>query len=118
MLGYGSAKFGQANYGRGIIQSNACIIPETVNIDVYPSVEYVAYAHNKATVNVDSFGGIILGAWIEIEPESTIIASGIKMTWAGWSFLGVGTSTVDSAGYIAWDSQLVDDSTWTTQTID
>ena len=118
MLGFGSAIYGQGNWGKGIIQSNACIIPETVNVDVYPTVEFVAHAHNKATTNVDAFGGIILGAWVDIDVDTTIIASGIKMTWAGCSFLGVGTSSFDSAGYIAWDSQLVDGSTWTTQTID
>ena len=31
---------------------------------------------------------------------------------------GVGTSTVQSHGYIAWDSQLVDDTTWTIQEVD
>jgi hypothetical protein len=39
------------------------------------------------------------------------------MTWDGNVDLGSGTSTVYSSGYIAWDSQLVDDATWTTQTI-
>tara|TARA_Y100001951_G_C11162561_1_gene195594 strand:+ start:204 stop:560 length:357 start_codon:yes stop_codon:yes gene_type:complete len=118
MLGFGSAKFGEANYGRGVIQSNACIIPETVNIDVFPYVEYQGWVDPKAVVNVDVLGGLIQGAWCQVETDSTIIASGIKMTWAGWCFMGIGTSTVNSSGFIAWDSQLVDEATWSTQTVD
>ncbi len=118
MLGFGSAKFGEANYGRGVIQSNACIIPETVNIDVFPYVEYHGWVDPKAVVNVDSFGGLIKGAWVDISTDTTIISSGIKMTWAGWCFMGIGTSTVNSSGFIAWDSQLVGDSTWTNQIVD
>ena len=118
MVGFGSAKFGQANFGRGVIQSNACIIPETVNVDVFPYVEYQGWFDPQVTTNVDIFGGLTLGAYIDIEADTDITASGILMTWAGWAYMGVATSTVQISGHIAWDSQLVDDTVWTTQIID
>ena len=39
------------------------------------------------------------------------------MEWQAWTNLGQGTATMNASGYIAWDSQLVDDATWTTQTV-
>jgi hypothetical protein len=37
--------------------------------------------------------------------------------WAGFGDIGTEQSTFQSFGYIAWDSQLVADATWTTQTV-
>ena len=47
-----------------------------------------------------------------------MIASGIKMTWDGAVPLGVENSTLMTFGYIAWDGQLVDETTWTPQIIE
>ena len=55
---------------------------------------------------------------LQVEGSATVIASKILMQWQARTNLGVGTATVQASGFIAWDSQLVDDSTWTTQTVD
>ena len=116
MLGFGSAKFKQGTYGKGVQQGFIKPIG-TVDVQVANYVIWPGFAHNHGTVNVDVFGGLIKGSFIDIQGTSTIYASNILMTWDGNVDLGSGTSTVYSSGYIAWDSQLVSDATWTNQTV-
>jgi hypothetical protein len=72
---------------------------------------------NKPTTNVDIAAGMVRLGYLNITPDTTIITSGIKMEWRAWTNLGQGTVNMDVSGYIAWDSQLTDDATWTTQTV-
>jgi len=116
MLGFGSANFNQGRYGIGVQQGFVNPL-STTDIQVANHVIWPGFAHNNSTVNVDIFGGLIKGSFLDIQGTTTIYASNILMTWDGNVDLGSGTSTVYSSGYIAWDSQLVDDATWTTQTI-
>ena len=116
MLGFGSANFNQGRFGIGVQQGFVKPL-STVDVQVANHVIWPGFAQNNATVNVDIFGGIIKGSFADIQGTSTIYASNILMTWNGNVDLGSGTSTVYSSGYIAWDSQLVADATWTTQTI-
>tara|TARA_R110002020_G_scaffold472432_1_gene700469 strand:- start:1167 stop:1526 length:360 start_codon:yes stop_codon:yes gene_type:complete len=119
MLSFGSRNFGQANFGKGLITTAVDETLTTSNMDV---AGYLLFNTGtlipQATVNVDIAAGIQRMGFLDIRPSATVITSGIKMEWMAWTNLGVGTSTVQSHGYIAWDSQLVDDTTWTTQEVD
>ena len=116
MLGFGSANFNQGTFGKGVQQG--FVKPASVaDVQVANHVIWPGFVLNNSTVNVDIFGGLIKGAFVDIQGTATIYASKILMTWDGTVDLGAGTSTIYSSGYIAWDSQLVADATWTTQTI-
>ncbi len=117
MLGFGSANYGQATYGKGVQQG--FVKPTSVaDVQVANYAIWAGFAHNNSTVNVDIFGGLIQGAFAEFQGTTTIYASNILMTWDGNLDLGSGTATMYSSGIIAWDGQTVSDSTWTTQTVE
>ena len=118
MLGFGSANFNQGRFGIGVQQGFVKPL-STADVQVANHVIWSGYPTEaiNATSTALIFGGIIKGSFLDIQGTSTIYASNILMTWDGNVDLGSGTSTVYSSGYIAWDSQLVDDATWTTQTI-
>lgn len=119
MLYFGSRNFGQANFGRGLITTAVDESQTTSNMDAAGYILFDTSTFlNTATTNVDIAGGIQRNVTINISPTSTVITSGILMKWQAFGDLGVGTSTVSASGYIAWDSQLVSDGTWTTQIVD
>ena len=118
MLYFGSRNFGQANFGKGLITT---AVDETLTTSTMQVAGYNFFntgtIWNKPTTNVDIASGLVRIGYVNITPDATIIASGIKMEWQAWTNLGQGTATMNASGYIAWDSQLVDDATWTTQTV-
>tara|TARA_R110000824_G_scaffold60348_1_gene161399 strand:+ start:208 stop:567 length:360 start_codon:yes stop_codon:yes gene_type:complete len=118
MLGYGSANFNQGRYGIGVQQG--FVNPASV-ADVQVSNHVIWSPVPTYSINASSvaliFGGLIQGALVDIQGTSTVYANNVLMRWAGNLDLGSGTSTVYSSGYIAWDSQLVADATWTNQTV-
>jgi len=119
MLYFGSRNFGQANFGYGVRQTTVDEVATTSTMQV---TGYRLLADcgidPAATVNVDIAAGIQRMGYLHVQPTATVIASGIQMQWQAWTNLGQGTVTVSSSGYIAWDSQFVDDATWTTQNVD
>ena len=119
MLYFGSRNFGQANFGKGLITTAVDETLTTSNMDV---AGYLLFDTGtlipQATVNVDIAAGIQRMGFLHVQPPATVIASGIKMEWMAWTNLGQGTVTVNASGYIAWDSQITPDATWTTQTVD
>jgi len=119
MLYFGSRNFGQANFGKGLITTavDETLTTSTMQVAGYRLIEDCAI-DPSAVVNVDIAAGIQRMAFVHVQPKSTIIASGIKMEWMAWANLGQGTVNMDASGYIAWDSQFVDTTTWTTQTVD
>jgi hypothetical protein len=120
MLYFGSRNFGQANYGHELIsQATVDEVTTTSNMDVAGYLIFDTCAIDpKAVVNIDIAAGIQRMGYLQIQPTATMIASGIQMEWQAWTNLGQGTATMLSSGYIAWDSQFIDDVTWTTQTVD
>ena len=119
MLSFGSRNFGQANFGKGLITTAVDETLTTSNMDVAGYLLFDKNALNpKATVNVDIAAGIQRMGFLNIEAKGTMVGSGIQMEWQSWTNLGQGTVTMSSSGYIAWDSQLIDEATWTTQTVD
>ena len=118
MLYFGSRNFGQANFGKGLITTavDETLTTSTMMVAGYRLIEDCTF-DPKAVANVDVAAGIVRLGNLKITPEATMIASRILMTWSGWTNLGAGTATVSISGKIAWDSQFVDDATWTNQTV-
>ena len=119
MLYFGSRNFGQANFGKGLITTavDETLTTSTMQVAGYRLIEDCGI-DPVATVNVDIAAGIQRMGFLHVQPTATVIASGIQMQWQAWTNLGQGTVTVSSSGYIAWDSQITPDATWTTQTVD
>tara|TARA_R100000656_G_scaffold122710_1_gene98524 strand:- start:550 stop:912 length:363 start_codon:yes stop_codon:yes gene_type:complete len=120
MLYFGSRNFGQANFGHELISEAA--VDETLTTSNMDVAGYLLFNTGtsipKAVVNVDVAAGIQRMGHMKITPTSTVIASKVLMQWQAWTNLGVGTATMDASGFIAWDSQLEDDATWTNQIVD
>jgi len=111
MLGFGSRNFGQANFGYGIRQVSVDEVAtvSTMMVAGYRLIEDCTI-DPQAVVNVDVAAGIVRLANMKITPEATMIASKILMN------PGV-EATMQVSGKIGWDSQFVDDATWTNQTV-
>ena len=120
MLYFGSRNFGQANYGHELIsQATVDEVTTTSNMDVAGYILFDTCAIDpQATVNVDIAGGIQRMGHLDIRPTSTVIASRILMEWNPQLATPKSTVTTQISGFIAWDSQLVDEATWTTQIVD
>ena len=118
MLGFGSRDFGEAYYGHTALQLTVdeVLTTSTMQVAGYRFLNTCAI-DPQAVANVDIAAGMVRLGYMNITPDATIIASGIKMEWQAWTNLGQGTATMNASGYIAWDSQLVDDAIWTTQTV-
>jgi len=119
MLYFGSRNFGQANFGKGLI---ATAVDENLTTSTMQVTGYRIFTNcsldPKAVVNVDVAAGVQKHGFFHIQPTATVIASGVKMEWSAWTNLGQGTVTAQASAYIAWDSQLIPDATWTNQTVD
>ena len=119
MLYFGSWNFGQANFGKGLI---ATAVDENLTTSTMQVTGYRIRAGwtviPKSVVNVDVAAGVQKHGFFHIQPTATVIASGIQMQWQAWTNLGQGTVTMSASSHIAWDSQLVDATTWTTQNVD
>ena len=118
MLGFGSAKFNQGRYGIGVQQG---FVKPVSTVDVQVACHALWEAYPTFSINAIGtalfFGGLIQGAFLDIQGTGTIYSYPNGIVWNGNLNLGIGTSTIYSSGYIAWDGQLVDDATWTTQTV-
>tara|TARA_R100000808_G_scaffold4228_1_gene14079 strand:+ start:916 stop:1275 length:360 start_codon:yes stop_codon:yes gene_type:complete len=119
MLYFGSRNFGQANFGKGLIKT---AIDESQSTGTMAVAGYNFFTtstlHSKGVVNVDIASGLVQGGYLDIPATTIIRMSGIKMTWKPQMATPKGTGTVSASGFLAWDSQLVDETTWTTQTVD
>ena len=120
MLYFGSRNFGQANFGHELIsQATVDEVATTSNMDVAGYLIFDKCTLDpQAVVNVDVAAGIQRMGHLDIRPTSTVIASRILMEWHPNLATPRSTVTTQISGFIAWDSQLVDDATWTTQTVD
>ena len=120
MLYFGSRNFGQANYGHELIsQATVDEVTTTSNMDVAGYIFFDTCAIDpQVTINVDIAAGIQRMGHLDVRPTSTIITSGILMEWHPQMATPLSTATTQVSGFIAWDSQFVDDATWTTQTVD
>ena len=120
MLYFGSRNFGQANFGHELIsQATADEVLTTSNMDVAGYLIFdTCTLDPQAVVNVDVAAGMVRLGHLDIRPTSTIITSGILMEWHPSMASIASSNTTQISGFIAWDSQFVDEGTWTTQTVD
>ena len=120
MLYFGSRNFGQANFGHELIsQATVDEVTTTSNMDVAGYLIFdTCTLDPQATANIDVAAGIQRMGHLDITPTSTVIASRILMEWHPNLATPISTATTQVSGFIAWDSQFVDDATWTTQTVD
>ena len=116
MLGFGSAKFNQGTYGKGVMQAHGNV-PSTSIVNTF-GIAHWESTHSATYSNyaIFTFGGLIHGATGFMQGTGTMYSYPV-FTWAGFGDIGTEQSTIFSFGYIAWDSQLVADATWTTQTV-
>ena len=119
MLYFGSRNFGQANFGKGLITTavDETLTTSTMQVAGYRLIEDCVL-QPVATANIDIAAGIQRMGFLHVQPTATVIASGVQMEWQAWTNLGQGTVTAQASGYIAWDSQITPDATWTTQNVD
>lgn len=119
MLYFGSRNFGQANFGKGLIKTS---IDESQSTSTMMVAGYnyfnTGHWHGQGTADIDIASGLVQGGFVNIPADSTIRMSGIKMTWKPQMAAPKATTTISASGFLAWDSQLVEETTWTTQTVD
>jgi len=118
MQGFGAEIYGQATFGKGVQKGWVGI---TQPISTYANVgeaDWNAWVDVQSNSTFGVFGGLTKGMYGLASPESKMITSGIKMTYDSAQFFGVGTSTFMAFGHIAWDGQIVDDTTWTIQEVE
>ena len=117
MLGFGSAKFNQGTFGKGVQQG---FVKSAVTSDAQVAnyVIWGGYARSNSTVDVDVSGFRTAGAFLDIQNTSTVFSYPSGFIWDGKVDFGSGTSTMYAACKIAWDGQEVADTTWTTQIIE
>ena len=119
MLYFGSRNFGQANFGKGLITTavDETLTTSTMQVAGYRLIADCA-VDPGGVVNVDVAAGMVRLGHLDIRTTSTIITSGILMEWHPSMARIASSNTTQISGFIAWDSQFVDEGTWTTQTVD
>ena len=119
MFYFGSRHFGQANFGYGVGVRTVDEVQTTSNMGV---AGYLLFSdctvESNGVSNTDVAGGIERIAYLHIKPSATVTMSGLQMRWSARVDLGTGTAAMSSSSYIAWDSQFISDSVWTTQEVD
>ena len=119
MLYFGSRNFGQANFGKGLIKTS---IDESQSTSTMMVAGYnyfnTGHWHGQGTADIDIASGLVQGGFLDIPATTIIRMSGIKMTWKPQMALPVAKASPIVSGKLAWDSQLVDETTWTTQIVE
>jgi hypothetical protein len=116
MLGFGSANFNQGTFGKGVMVGHGSPV-STSTVNTFGIAQWEStHSLTSSTSTVLMFGGLIQGASGYMQGTGTMYSHPV-FTWAGRGDIETAQSTVLTFGYIAWDGQLVDDATWTTQTV-
>jgi len=116
MEGFGSAIFNQGTYGKGVMLGHSDM-DASATVKNFGVAEWMAtHTHIDSLSVLKNFGGIFLGGNTFVQGASNM-KSHPNMIWAGFETT-TNQSIVSISGYIAWDSQLVDEATWTTQIVD
>jgi len=116
MLGFGSAKFNQGTFGKGVMVGHGSLdstsTVQSFGIAQWESTNTLA----TGTSVVLMFGGLIQGASGYMQGTGTMYSHPV-FQWAGFGDIETAQGTVLTFGYIAWDGQSVSDTTWTDQTV-
>ena len=116
MLGFGSAKFNQGPFGKGVMVGHGAPVStatvKAFGIAHWESTHSLVYSSSIALM----FGGLIQGATGYIQGTGTMYSHPV-FQWAGFGDIETAQGTVKTFGYTAWDGQEVADTTWTTQNV-
>ena len=116
MLGFGSAKFSQGTFGKGVIQSHGSIA-STSTVNTFGIAQWEAgHSLTYATATVFMFGGLLKGGKSYMQGTSTMYSHPV-FQWAGRGDIEAESTTL-TFGYISWDGQNVPDTTWTPFQVD
>tara|TARA_Y100001951_G_scaffold101205_1_gene105734 strand:+ start:998 stop:1351 length:354 start_codon:yes stop_codon:yes gene_type:complete len=117
MLYFGSRNFGEGNWGKGLITT---AVDETLTTSTMQCAGYNFFNTstflNKSVTNVDTAGSLLKTGNLEVEGSATVKVRPFAIFFSRQSNPATGTMQV--FGKIAWDSQFVDDATWTDQEVD
>ena len=115
MLGFGSAKFNQGTFGKGVMVGHGSIDSTSI-AQTFGIVQFPGYAQTSSTSTVFTYGDRLLGGISYIQGTGTMYSYPVS-TWAGFGDIETGQGTILTFGYLAWDRQDLSDATWSTQTV-
>jgi hypothetical protein len=113
-MAFGNLEFGANNFG--LTSGRFARIQATATTQVAGEATFSAAVHTPGVTTMGAFGGTVVGAW-GIGNSITTLAASATFEISGFIAMPATVSTMDAFAYIAWDGQLVPDSTWTTQTV-
>jgi len=116
MLGFGSAKFNQGTFGKGVMVGHGSPV-STSTVNTFGIAQWEStHAETSSTSTVLTFGGLLKGGTTYMQGTGSMYSYPV-ITWAGFGVNTVQGTTL-TFGYISWDGQDVSDTTWTNFQVD
>ena len=115
MLGFGSAKFSEGTFGKGVMVGHGSIASTSI-AQTFGIAQWPGYAETSSTSTVLMFGGLLLGGTSYMQGTGTMYSYPVA-EWAGFGDTVTVQGTILTSGHLAWDKQDLSDATWTTQTV-
>ena len=115
MLGFGSSKFSEGTFGKGVMVGHGSIASTSI-AQTFGIAQWPGHASTSSTSTVLTSGGILLGGTGYMQGTGTMYSYPVS-TWVGFGDIETGQGTILTFGYLAWDKQDLSDATWTTQTV-
>ena len=116
MLGFGSAKFNQGTFGKGVMVGHGSPV-STSTVNTFGIAQWEStHAETSSTSTVLTFGGLLKGGTTYMQGTGSMYSYPVS-TWAGFGVNTVQGTTL-TFGYISWDGQDVPAATWTTFQVD
>ena len=115
MLGFGSAKFNQGTFGKGVMVGHGSIASTSI-AQTFGIAQWPGHTETSSTSVVFTFGGLLLGGTSYMQGTTTMYSYPVA-EWAGFGDTITVQGTILTFGHLAWDKQDLSDATWTTQTV-
>ena len=115
MLGFGSAKFSEGTFGKGVMVGHGSIASTSI-AQTFGIAQWPGYATTSSTSTVLTFGGLLKGGTSYMQGTGTMYSYPVA-EWAGFGDTVTVQGTILTSGHLAWDKQDLLDATWTTQTV-
>ena len=115
MLGFGSAKFSEGTFGKGVMVGHTDL-DATSTVNTFGIAQWPGHTSTFSTSTVLTFGGLLKGGTSYMQGTGTMYSYPVA-TWAGFGDTVTGLGTILTFGHLAWDKQDLSDATWTTQTV-
>ena len=116
MLGFGSAKFSEGTFGKGVMVGHG-LSASTSTVQSFGIAQWEdtgSLVYSPSTILM--FGGLVQGANGLIQSTGSMYSHPV-FQWAGFGEETVQGTTL-TFGYISWDGQEVSEPTWTTFQVD